>query len=201
MGPSHKERVRTGALAKILHATVEFLARSGSTDYLSVHPMRPPSSLVLVLVAACGGWFPLLPDTRTSVDRARAMAPRCVRESERQAAGALSPSLIEAVEPAYSTVPSGNDRAIRLRGARLHLRPALNVSAEALQRMLECHQVRVTLGDSPEIADDPYVLRGTWLGIDVDSGGDGLIASVLVDRFDDARRVLERARSFATTGR
>ena len=61
--------------------------------------------------------------------------------------------------------------------------------------------MRVTLSDSPEIADDPYVLRGAWLGIDVDTSGDGLTASVLVDRFEDARRVLDRARSFATTGR
>ncbi len=159
--------------------------------------MRRLSSIVLVFVVACG-WFPFLPDTRTPADRARAMAAKCTQESEQQAAGALSPSLVEAVEPAYSTVPSGNDRIIRLRGARLHLRPTLNVSAEALQRTLECHQARVTLGDSPAVADDPYVLPGAWLAIDVESGGDGLVAAVLVDRFDDARRILDRARSFAT---
>jgi hypothetical protein len=126
------------------------------------------------------------------------MTEKCVRESERQAAPALSASLVETVEPAYSTVPSGNDRAIRLRGARLHLRPALNVSAEALQRTLECHQARVTLGDAPASADDPYVLPGAWLDIDVDSSGDGMVAAVLVDRFEDARRVLDRARTFAS---
>ena len=37
-----------------------------------------------------------------------------------------------------------------------------------------------------------------WLAIDVDSNGDGLVAAVLVNRFDDARRILDRARSFAT---
>jgi hypothetical protein len=126
------------------------------------------------------------------------MAPKCANQSEQQSAKALAPSLVEAVEPAYSTVASGNDRAIRLRGARLHMRPELNVSAEALQRTLECHEVRVTLGDVPEVADDPYVLRGVWLDIDVDSVGDGLVAAVRVDEFQDARRVLDRARSFAS---
>jgi hypothetical protein len=131
------------------------------------------------------------------------MAEKCVNESEQHAASAISPSLVEGVEPAYSVVPSGNDRAIRLRGARLRLRPALDVSAEALQRTLECHQARVTLGESSEVAFDPYVLRGAWLDIDVDSSGDGLVASVQVHRFrfDDARRVLDRARAFATTSR
>jgi hypothetical protein len=153
------------------------------------------------LLAACGGWFPLLPDTRTPTDFARAMAEKCAHEPEERATAAASASLVESVEPAYSTVPSGNDRAIRLRGARLHLRPALNESAQAFQRSLECHQARVTLGDGPAIADDPYVLDGAWLDIDVDSGGDGLVASVLSDRFDDAKRVLERARTFAASTR
>jgi hypothetical protein len=153
-----------------------------------------------IFLSACG-WFPLFPDTRTPADRAHAMADKCSHESEQNAAGALSPALIENVAPAYSTVASGNDRAIRLRGARLYLRPTLNVSAEALERTLECHQVRVTLGESPETLDDPYVLRGSWLDIGVDSTGDGLVASVVVSRFDDARRVLERAHAFAAAGR
>ncbi|HTB76638.1 MAG TPA: hypothetical protein VK762_25500 [Polyangiaceae bacterium] len=160
--------------------------------------MRRLSLLVGVFVVACGGWFPLLPDMRTPADRAHAMDAKCAHESEQQAVPALTSSLVETVEPAYSTVPSGNDRAIRLRGARLHLRPSLNVSAEALQRTLECHQARVTLGDATATADDPYVLPGAWLDIDVGSSGDGLVAAVLVDHFEDARRVLDRARTFAS---
>lgn len=154
------------------------------------------SPIVLVFVLSCG-WFPLLPDTRTPADRARAMTAKCAGESEQRAAGALSATLVESVEPAYATVDSGNDRAIRLRGARLHLRPSLNVSSEALERTLKCHQARVALGDSQAMVNDPYVLPGTWLDIDVDSTGDGVVAAVEVSRFDDARRVLDRARSFA----
>jgi hypothetical protein len=155
------------------------------------------SPIVLVFVSSCG-WFPLLPDTRTPADRARAMTAKCAGESEQRAAVALSATLVEAVEPAYATVDSGNDRVIRLRGARLHLRPSLNVSSEALERTLECHQARVALGDSPAMVNDPYVLPGAWLDIDVDSTGDGLVAAVEVSRFDDARLILDRARRFAS---
>jgi hypothetical protein len=162
-----------------------------------VHPVNRLSPVVLLVVLSCG-WFPLLPDTRTPADHARGMTAKCAGESEQRAASALSATLVESVEPAYRTVDSGNDRAIRLRGARLHLRPSLNVSAEALERTLECHQARVALGESRAIVNDPYVLPGAWLDIDVDSTGDGLVAAVEVSRFDDARRVLDRARSFAS---
>ncbi len=163
-------------------------------------PMRRLAPLLSIALAGCNGgwWLPVVPDWRGPAARAREMAPRCTHESESKAAAAMAPDLVESVEPAYSTVPSGNDRVIRLRGAKLHLRPTLNVSAEALARTLECHQVRVTLGQDAEVASDPYVLRGTWLDIDVDSSGDGLVASVRVDRFEDARRVLGRASAFAT---
>src|SRR5580704_9096459 len=159
--------------------------------------MRPLSSVVFLFVVACGGWFPLLPDTRTPADRARAMAAKCTLESEQQAAGALAPSLVEAVDPAYSTVPSGNDRAIRLRGARLHLRPDVNLSAALLQRTLRCHEANVTLGTAPSLNDDPYAVPGACLDIQVDSSDDGMVASVLVDEFEDAKQVLTRARTFA----
>lgn len=162
--------------------------------------MRLLALTLCPLVVACGGWSPLWPDTRTPADRAREIALRCTGESEEQTARVLSPNLVEAVEPAYSRVPSGGgvDRAVHLRGARLHLRPALNLSAESLQRTFECHQARVTLGSATEVREDPYVLRGAWLDIRVDSTGDGLVAAVLVDEFNDAQRVLARARSFAT---
>jgi hypothetical protein len=163
--------------------------------------MRRLALMLCALVLGCGGWSPFWPNARTPADRAREIAPRCTGQSEEQAAEAISPSLVEAVEPAYSTVLSGGgvDRAVHLRGARLHLRPVLNVSAESLQRTLECHQARVTLGSAAELKDDPYVLRGTWLDTRVDSSGDGFVAAVFADKFEDAARVLARARSFVPT--
>jgi hypothetical protein len=152
------------------------------------------------LAVACGVRFPLLPDARTPADRAREVTPRCGQQPDPAAAQVLSPALVEGVEPAYYYVPSGGgvDRAIRMRGARLHLRPTLNMSAEALQRTLECHEARVTLGTPDEVQSDPYFLEGSWLDIHVDSTGDGLVAAVVTDALDDARLVLGRARTFAT---
>jgi hypothetical protein len=163
-------------------------------------------SLALSLAAssalsACGacGWFPLLPDRRTPVDRAHELTERCKEESEPSAAYALSPSMIESVEPAYARFHSGGGAdVVRLRGANLHMRPALNMPPAALQRALECHQARVTLGRATELHEDPYVLAGSWLDIHVSSTDDGLVAAVVTDSFDDAQRVVDRAGKFAT---
>jgi hypothetical protein len=109
----------------------------------------------------------------------------------------FSASVIDSVEPAYSHVIGGpGDREARLRGARIHVRPLPGVSRESLQRDLECHQMHVTLGASVPVANDPYVLPDRWVDIDVDSEGDGFVAHVRIDRFDDAKEVLARARRF-----
>jgi hypothetical protein len=160
--------------------------------------MRRLFSILFVPLIGCGGWwFPLWPDTRTPADHARDMVPKCGGQLADQTAKALSPESVEAVEPAYSTVPSGNDRAIRLRGAKLHIRPDVNLSAALLQRTLRCHEANVTLGTAPSLNDDPYAVPGAWLDIQVDSSDDGMVASVLVDEFEDAKQVLTRARTFA----
>jgi hypothetical protein len=156
--------------------------------------------LASTLTACSGGFrFPLWPDTRTAVDRARELEARCTKGPERSGDVALTGAQVEAVEPDYTYVQSSNDRAIRLRGARLHLHPDGAPSAEALQRRLECHEALVTLGKAGELRADPFVLRDVWLDIHVESSGDGLVASVAVDKydFDDARHVLDRAKTFA----
>jgi hypothetical protein len=153
--------------------------------------------------AAClclvGCFLSPIPDTRTPADRAREIAPRCKAFSEEASRNALSPSLIEAVEPAYSYVSSGPvDRQARLRGARVHLRPAEGLSRESLQRNLECHQAGVLLGQIRGPVDDPYVLPGVWLDIDADSDGDGFVVAVQTNALASARDVLERARRFVS---
>jgi hypothetical protein len=92
-------------------------------------------------------------------------------------------------------------REAKLRGARLFLRPAPEISRESLQRTLECHQSRVLLGREPELPDDPYVLSGAWLDIAADSTGDGFVVDVRADTFQDAQRVLERAQRFVADKR
>lgn len=140
----------------------------------------------------------LVPDTRTPTDRARGIVDRCAGFSEESVASLLSPSAFDSVQPAYSYVKSGaNDREPRLRGARIQVKPLPGFSREAMARSLECHEARVTLGQAAAPAEDPYVLPGDWLDIDVDSTGDGFVVVIQADEMDAARHVLERARRFA----
>lgn len=149
----------------------------------------------------CGGVPFLLPDARTPVDRAGEMEPKCRGLSETDVAPLLSTQAVEAVEPSIARVKSGPmDREARMRGALLHVRPLPGVSREGLTRGLECHQVRVVLGQVPPTTDDPYVLPGRWLDIDTDSVGDGFVVRVETDEPADAREVLARARRRFTAG-
>ncbi len=146
---------------------------------------------------ACGKIPGLTPDMRTPADHAREIEPRCQGFGEEAAAPLLSPAAVDSVEPAYSYVKSGpNDREARLRGARIHVKPLAGLSRESMARTLECHEARVTLGKAEARVDDPYVLPGTWLDLDVDSEGDGFVVQVRTDVTDPARRVLERAQRF-----
>jgi hypothetical protein len=163
--------------------------------------MRLASFVVLTCtLAGCGGIPFLSPDMRTPADRAREIEPKCQGFGDETAAPLLARSAIDSVEPAYSHVQSGPvSQEARLRGARIHVRPLPGLSREAMDRSLECHEARVMLGRVPPGADDPYVLEGSWLDIDVDSEGDGFVVSVLADNMDAARRVVERAQRFAAT--
>jgi hypothetical protein len=132
------------------------------------------------------------------VDRAREVEPRCEGFGEEQAAAMLSPQAVDAVEASYSHTPAGPvDRQAQLRGARLHIRPMPGLTGEALLRSLECHQAAVTVGKTAAAAEDPYVLAGSWLDLDVDSERGGFVVLVRSDSFEEAKAVLDRARRFA----
>ncbi|MGO9838586.1 MAG: hypothetical protein ACLP1X_30760 [Polyangiaceae bacterium] len=156
-----------------------------------------------IVLSGCGScsWFPLLPDNRNTVDRAHELDEVCEQDAGPPAADALSPSVIESVHAAYVHMNQGAGGDLRLRGVNLHMRPTVNTPVGVLQRTLECHEAAVTLGDAPELPDDPYVLPGSWLDIDVSATSEGLMAAVLTDSPDDARRVVERAHRFAPSAR
>jgi hypothetical protein len=139
----------------------------------------------------------LVPDARTPADHALAIEPRCQGFTEERVAPLLSVTAIDSVEPAYSYVQSGAERQARLRGARITVKPLTGLSREALARIIECHEARVTLGRVAAGVDDPYVLADDWLDIDVDSEGDGFVVLVRADGMYAARRVLEKARRFS----
>ena len=152
---------------------------------------------LLAYVAGCRTLLPI-PDLRTPVDRAHELDDKCKHVTSDAVAAIVAPAVIDSVEPALSYTSSGPvDRQAHLRGATIHLRPLPSASREWIERALECHQANVTLGGSQAAVDDPYVLAGRWLDIGVESEGDGFVAFVRVDRLEDAREVLERARRFA----
>ena len=151
----------------------------------------------LALAAAGCAYNPLFPDPRTPSDFARETASHCKGRSEATDAAALSSSLVESVEASYSYVQSGNERLPHLRGAKLHLAPQPSLTAELLQRAVECHEARVVLGSAPALADDPYSLPGAWVDVKAESTGDGFVISVLTDHQENAKQVLDRARRFA----
>lgn len=175
-----------------------FAARSHRDTNLVAISMR---TMLVYCFLAFGmlncAYNPLFPDIRTAADRAHAVQPRCTRSSETADAHVLSAEIIESVQPAYNHVASGNDRAARLAGARVQIRPESSFSAQTLQLSLECHQARVVTGAAEERPDDPYSLPGTWLDIRAESTGDGFVVLVLVDRDEQARKVLARAQRFA----
>ncbi len=148
-----------------------------------------------LLLGACNFF---VPDTRTPAERANALAPRC-RGFEAGAAQASSTTFVESAEPSYARVPGGpNANEFRLRGAKIHLQPMPGATRETLVRALECHEALVVLGQASSAEDDPYVLPGKWLAIDVASAGDGFVVVVESDDHDAAAAVLDRAKRFAS---
>jgi hypothetical protein len=161
------------------------------------------SSVVASALSGCGScsWFPLLPDDRSIVDHAHELDEICEEDAGPPVADAFSPSIVESVQAAYVHMNAGAGGDLRLRGVNLHLRPTVNMPVGVLQRSLECHEAAVVLGNAMEVPQDPYVLPGAWLDITVSATSEGLMAAVLTDRPDDARRVVERAHNFAPSAR
>ncbi len=107
---------------------------------------------------------------------------------------------VETVAPLYSTIEAGKSgEQSRLRGAILTFGALPGETAEWLDRELECHSARVTLGQVQSLPDDPFWLPGSTLDIDVRPTRDGLVVGIAGYSAADARKVLDRAQSFART--
>ena len=149
---------------------------------------------------ALSGLSPI-PDARSPADRAHELDAKCGRAADPSEHAMLSPDAIDAVEPYMVTLPSSNGHDVRMLGATVHVRPLPGLTRESLARALQCHEARVVLGAPATAPDDPYVLAGEWLTIDVDSEGTGFVAEVYPADFKNQREVLERARRFASSRR
>jgi len=109
----------------------------------------------------------------------------------------LSGKAVEAVGPLYSTVEvDKSGEQAQLRGAVLTVNALPGVTAEWLDRELECHGVRVALGRVTSTADDPFWLSGSSVDIDVRPAKDGFLVAIAGYSSPDARQILERAQAF-----
>ncbi len=162
--------------------------------------MARPILLLFAACLSCSGVPFLVPDTRTAADHAHEVEPKCRDFGETVVEPVLAPGVIDSVEPAYSYVKSGPvDREARLRGARIRVKPLAGFSKEAIARSVECHEARVVLGQAAARVDDPYVLPGHWIDIDVESEGDGFAILVRADEIGIARQLLARAQRYSAS--
>jgi hypothetical protein len=101
---------------------------------------------------------------------------------------------IAGVEPLYANVSSGKSQSTRLRGAGVTFRAVPGMTAEWLQRVVDCHLARnAALGhESPEMPYCPLVPRGVTAT--VNAARAGFTVAIQSDDVDAANEVLRRAR-------
>jgi hypothetical protein len=103
---------------------------------------------------------------------------------------------VESAEPLYVRTSRGMSR---LAGAIIHLRAIQGMTAEWLDRALECRSAERVLGKIAENVspNDPFWLPGRMVQIQTESAGHGFRVSVSGATSDDAQEILIRANAFA----
>jgi hypothetical protein len=135
---------------------------------------------------------------RSHADALRATEARvCVGipAAERAASPLEQPDGIRSVEPAHVTTPSGKFTTTRLVGARVVVLAQPGLTAEWLQRLLDCHLAHMAaVGPAAAHADAcPLALPG--VSATVTSVGDGFAVVIVADDEESAAIVLARARA------
>jgi hypothetical protein len=133
-------------------------------------------------------------DQATFVERTRCLAG----DDDKALAPILSGEALQGVRPLYSTI-EGTKTGVQstLRGAVLTVNALPGLTAEWLDRALECHGAKAMLGHAAAAANDPFFVPGTFVDVDVLAGKDGFDVEVIAYSSEDARTVLDRASAFA----
>ncbi len=155
--------------------------------------------IALPLAVACGHASPA--PARTGTEQAAFMEQtRCVADTgadEKMLAPVLAGSAVQSVRPLYAVAESGKGGALhQLRGVVVTVSALPGLTDVWLDRALECHGARQTLGRVPP-SDDPFWLPGTVVDIDVRSAKDGYDVAVTGFSPEDAREIQARAETFA----
>jgi hypothetical protein len=159
------------------------------------------SAAIAVTTAGCTLTDFNPPPAKTPVEQAASMAQtRCGTDvAEASLVPLVTGASVESVEPLYTR--SGGDRSgadTHLSGALVRVRASQGVTAEWLDRALECHGAKRMLDQLPSdtIANDPFWLPGRTVDIDVESARDGFKVAVRADGTDEAQEILIRATAY-----
>jgi hypothetical protein len=173
------------------------MKRNATTTRRETHGIR-------LLAAMLVGWGTLAcgppQGAKTAVDRATFMErTRCSSSDDDKAiAPILGGQAVLGVRSLYSSTTSDkNGPVAELRGATLNVAALPGVTAEWLDRTLECHSAKETLGHDGAASDDPFWLPDATVDIDVRPAKDGFDIAVAGFSSSDARQILARANAFA----
>jgi hypothetical protein len=106
---------------------------------------------------------------------------------------------ISAVQPAYEHI-SGKHARDQLVGAVVTFRAISGLTAEWLQRIVDCHVARnsAVSNDMPEMSDCPLVPKG--ISAKVSSSAEGFAVTIESQDPSTAKEVLRRAQSLKNPG-
>jgi len=155
-------------------------------------------SLIFNSAIACEPSAP----AKTAVDQAADMErTRCGPDLDEKALGpVLDGKSVQDVQPLYTSVETAkNGSEAELRGVTIRFEALPGVTAEWLDRALECHSARRVLGRIPasSFPNDPFWLPGNVVDIDARSDRDGFLVAVRGATPDVARQIVARANAFS----
>jgi hypothetical protein len=137
---------------------------------------------------------------RTPVEQAAFMErTRCSADDDEKAlAPVIAGAALESVHPLYAATTRGKTGVgSELRGVVMTVAAPAGVTDVWLDRALECHSARATLGHIPTASQDPFWLPGSTVDIDVRANKDGFDIVVSGYSSEDAASVFARAEAFA----
>jgi hypothetical protein len=96
-------------------------------------------------------------------------------------------------------VPSKDGSENRVSGAKLLVQPPNGLSANQMDRILQCHSAAVLLGrvSGTAVPNDPYWLPSSWVNIEVNPEGGNFAVTLTADSLRDNLRVFGRASLYA----
>jgi hypothetical protein len=167
--------------------------------HLPARRVAAAAALVAIAAVGCGSSDTTNMPTKTAADHANYIATtRCNGVNEGQPVNALlSGQTVLGVRPLYTAVdPSKGGANEQLHGAVVTVAAEPGVTAEWLDRVLECHSAGATLGQTADDGD-PFFLPDAVVDINVQPAKDGFAIQVSTNLPRDAQRILDRATSWA----